>query len=80
MFSTFGGMRFFATIACRHQAKEADQEHRTDQGRLSFHGSTLQKMDKEISVVRLNAAFRQQSSHRRIGLLFDAQVIAGGFQ
>jgi len=41
-----GGLSFLTTAACRHQAEEADQEHRTKQSGWGFHGRTLQKLDE----------------------------------
>ncbi|WP_096144208.1 MULTISPECIES: hypothetical protein [Pseudomonas] len=42
--SFVGGFYFLTTTACRHQAEEADQEHRTNQSGWGFHGRTLQKL------------------------------------
>jgi hypothetical protein len=44
--SGLGGFSFLTTAACRHQAEEADQEHRTKQGGWDFHGRTLQNLDE----------------------------------
>jgi hypothetical protein len=41
-----GSCAFFATAAGRHQAWEADQQHRTKQSDWGFHGKTLQKWIK----------------------------------
>lgn len=46
-----GGSAFLTAAACRHQAKETDQEHRTDQRCWGFHWKTLQKMG-EINGLR----------------------------
>jgi hypothetical protein len=42
VFGALGGCAFLTTAACRHQAEEADQEHRTNQSGWGFHGKTLE--------------------------------------